>query len=112
MGFWKRVDAVLVDREITRKELSVESSVPKYTIDKGIERDSEVSVEVACRICHTLQVSVESMIEPSTKEGAEVLKEKRRMENLTLKYLPVLEKLEKLTPESVQAFEHILDLLK
>ena len=55
---WK----MLIDKEMTKKELSSETGISKSTIDK-MGRNEMVSLEVIDRICNHFRCRVEDVIE-------------------------------------------------
>ena len=55
---WK----LLIDREMTKKELMRRTSISKSTMDK-MGRGEQVSMDIIDRICHSLQCKVEQVIE-------------------------------------------------
>lgn len=62
MGFWKNLEVELEYMNVSRKELAFSSGVPLSTINKGIQRDSEVTADVAIRISKMLGVSLEHLL--------------------------------------------------
>lgn len=112
MGFWTKVNDILVDRDMTRKALAIESDVPKYTIDKGIERDSNATFETAYKICHTLRIPIESVLDITPENKDLISKEKERREKLSVKYSDILECLESMSPENVEIIRQIVGKLK
>ena len=50
-------------KNLSRKELAFKSGIPQTTIDKGIERDSEVSAVAGLKIAKALGRSLESLLE-------------------------------------------------
>ena len=63
MGFWRNVDEEVKFKNLSRKELAFKSGIPQTTIDKGIERDSEVSAVAGLKIAKALGRSLESLLE-------------------------------------------------
>ncbi|MBS7263135.1 MAG: helix-turn-helix transcriptional regulator [Eubacteriales bacterium] len=55
---WK----LLIDRDMTKKQLMQETGVSKSTMDK-MARGEQVSMDVIDRICTNLNCNVESVIE-------------------------------------------------
>lgn len=81
MDFWPRVKDTAEKRDINRKTLSVQSGVPKTTIDKGIETNSEVKLSTAYKIAHSLDVSLDFLAgQASAPERREVSDINRRLE--------------------------------
>ena len=63
MGFWRNVDEDIKFKNLARKELAFKSGIPQTTIDKGIERDSDVSALTGLKIAKALGRSLESLLE-------------------------------------------------
>ena len=63
MGFWRNVDEEVKFKNLSRKELAFKSGIPQTTIDKGIERDGEVSAVAGLKIARALGRSLESLLE-------------------------------------------------
>ncbi len=99
MGFWTNVKELLDYNGMTRKELSAKSDVPKFTIDKGIERDSDVSAVVAIKISKALNVSLEYLLD--LKEITLFDENENKIIQLSQKYKSVLIHLENMK-ESVR----------
>ena len=55
---WK----LLIDREMTKKQLMQETGISKSTMDK-MGRGESVSMDIIDRICNNLHCTVESVIE-------------------------------------------------
>ena len=55
---WK----LLIDRDMTKKQLMQETGISKSTMDK-MARSGQVSLDVIDRICYCLGCKVESVIE-------------------------------------------------
>lgn len=58
---WK----LLIDRELTKKQLMQATGISKSTMDK-MARGEQVSMDIIDRICSHLKCSVESVIEHIT----------------------------------------------
>lgn len=112
MGFWTKVNDILVDRDMTRKALAIESDVPKYTIDKGIERDSNATFETAYKICHSLKIPIESVLDVTPENRDLINKEKERREKLSCKYSDILDCLETMSPENIEIIRQLAEKLK
>lgn len=69
MGFWDNVDEELKYSGMSRKELAAKANFPDSYIPKGIKRNSIPSADLALRISHVLNVSLETLLEmPETEE--------------------------------------------
>ena len=71
MNFWETVDLVCEYRGIARKELAYKADFSVSCISTGIARNSMPFVDVACRIAKVLGVSVEFLLEKSSREIAD-----------------------------------------
>ncbi len=68
MSFWENVDKELNYSGKTRKELAKEVGFPDSYISKGIARKSIPSADLALKISHALNVSLENLLEIPKKD--------------------------------------------
>lgn len=71
MGFWENVDAERDFQNISRKELAYKANFSLTSLSTGIIRNSIPSADVAYRIAKVLNVSIEYLLEGSSKKAQE-----------------------------------------
>lgn len=113
MGFWKNVNDDLKFKNLSRKELAFKSGIPQTTIDKGIERDSDVSALTGLKISKALDVSLEFLLDIETAEDEKEIKCKNKLKNnrqnrLTEKYKTLIENMEKLPESTKEKLEELI----
>ena len=74
MGFWQNVDDELKYLGMSRKELAQKADFPDSYIPKGIKRNSVPAADLAVKIAHALNTSLESLLDMS--ESNEIRKPK------------------------------------
>ena len=97
MGYWQNVNEELKFQNISRKELSYKSGIPQTTIDKGIERDSDVSAINGIKIAKALGTSLESLLNLPEEKTA-VKKQADKDSKFSGKYNTMLNDFETLSP--------------
>lgn len=102
MQFWKRVDALLKLRKISRKELALACDFDVSNIGKGIVHENEPKVSTAFKIARFLGVPLEELI--SEKEISEKFDY-----SVFQKYADTVRCLEMLPPD---VREPILEMIK
>lgn len=104
MSFWKNVSNELEFRGISRKELAFTVSANVATINRAIERDSEVSAEMGLRISRALQIPLEILLDMDTAKTNDSAEESvNHRLSLYHKYRAVINTLESLSAEKQRA---------
>lgn len=75
MGFWENVDAERDFQNISRKELAYKANFSLTSLSTGIIRNSIPSADVAYRIAKVLNVSIEYLLEGSSKKESKKVQE-------------------------------------
>ena len=91
MSFWKNVDKELEYTGKTRKELATEVNFPDSYISKGISRNSVPSADLALKIAHALNVSLETLLAINNPKDSN---DKQNQLHLYRKYHDLIEKME------------------
>jgi transcriptional regulator with XRE-family HTH domain len=111
MSFWSNVDNELNYLGKTRKQLASEANFPDSYISKGISRQSIPSADLALRIAHALDVSLEELLDfPAENDSTK--SENSSKIRLYKKYREVIETLESLSESNRQNAMKIIFLLK
>ena len=97
MSFWKNVDQELIYKGKTRKELASEVNFPDSYISKGIARNSIPSADLALKISHALNVSLETLLDIETPNPSEQTEQNQL--HLYRKYHGLIEKMEEFSQE-------------
>ena len=112
MSFWKNVDKELEYTGKTRKELAAEVNFPDSYISKGISRNSIPSADLALKIAHALNVSLEILLEiKSTKSPSQKETEQKQL-RLYRKYHNIIEKLENFTEQKQTLVNNLVNDLE
>ena len=112
MSFWKNVDKELEYTGKTRKELAAEVNFPDSYISKGISRNSIPSADLALKIAHALNVSLEILLEiKSTKSPSQKETEQTQL-RLYRKYHNIIEKLENFTEQKQTLVNNLVNDLE
>lgn len=115
MGFWQNVDEECEYLGITRKELAERASFSVHTISNGIKRDGMPAADLALRIAKVLNVPLEKLLgmDNSIKSKAFTESEKQKFERqMVKKYLPLIEKINRLEDDSKKAVLTIIEKIK
>lgn len=67
---YKKLWKLLIDRDMTRTELRVNSGISSATLAK-LGKDQNVNTESLVKICNTLKCNIEDIME-ITEEGVEI----------------------------------------
>lgn len=120
MGFWKKVDEELNYLGKSRKELAQEADFDVSYIAKGIARNGIPTADLAVRIAHCLDVSVEYLLDlpesknektkktPDTKKPAD---QKSKVTKL-LKYESVINDLDSLPDDKKKPIIQFIKIMK
>jgi len=64
MGFWKKVDEEIKDSGIiSRKTIAIETGIPIQTINRAIQRDSRIYLDVAIRVSKVFKKDITYFID-------------------------------------------------
>lgn len=99
-NFWEKVDAELNYRGMPRKELAKKANFPDSYISKGIARKSIPSADLALRIAHALNVSLEYLLEMDVCVSDSV--ETERELKLFHKYSSLIDVLESASQKDIE----------
>ena len=94
MSFWKNVDKELEYAGKTRKELATEVNFPDSYISKGISRNSVPSADLALKIAHALNVSLETLLAINNPKDSNDKQTEQNQLHLYRKYHDLIEKME------------------
>ncbi len=120
MGFWKKVDEELNYLGKSRKEIAQEADFNVSYIAKGIARNGIPTADLAVRIAHCLDVSVEYLLDipeskkektkksPDTKKPAD---QKSKVTKL-LKYESVINDLDSLPDDKKKPIIQFIKIMK
>ncbi|MBQ3800752.1 MAG: helix-turn-helix transcriptional regulator [Treponema sp.] len=108
-SFWEKVDEELSFRGIPRKELANKAGFPDSYISKGIARKSVPSADLALRIAHSLNVTLEYLLDMETAADGCSLPEKEK--TLFHKYSPLINFLESSSEHDREVMEQLMNLL-
>lgn len=97
MNFWERVDILLEQKGLTRKELAVEADFDVSNIGKGISNNNSPSADMAVRIARVLDTSVEFLV---TGQDVKISKSIVTDLDLLLKYSATIHELNSIPDES------------
>jgi transcriptional regulator with XRE-family HTH domain len=110
MSFWSNVEQECRYKGISRKELAAAAHFSVNTISTGLKRNGMPTADLALRISKVLGTSLENLLENReltiSKEDVSDIHEKQK---LLLRYLPYIEKLERMPPEMAKALLVVID---
>ncbi len=115
MGFWQNVEDECEYLGITRKELAEKAGFSVHTISNGIKRDGMPAADLALRISRVLNVPLEKLLGVDKPNDISTISESEKQKQdkkLFTKYLPIVQKLNKLEEESKKAVFTIIEQLK
>lgn len=87
MNFWKNVDEELNYSGKTRKELAKEANFPDSYISKGIKRNSIPAADLALRISHALNISLDELLEFPKSQTESQNKQNNNITEQDIKFL-------------------------
>ncbi len=105
MNFWERVDALIVDKNLTRKALAQDAGFNVSNIGKGITNNNIPAADTAVRIAKILGTSVEYLV---TGEEVSTRKHSYKMDDY-YKYSKIIKALNNIPEESRSSVELFLD---
>ena len=115
MGFWKKVDDYLKYKDIPRKELAIGTGIKSQTIDRAIQRDSDVKFADGLKVCKYLNVPYEEFLEseavmPNTRKSDSQTEIKEQI-NLYRKYHELIQYCESLPTNQQQTVRQLAQSL-
>lgn len=115
MGFWKKVDDYLKYKDIPRKELAIGTGIKSQTIDRAIQRDSDVKFSDGLKVCKYLNVSYEEFLEseavmPNNRKSDSQTEIKEQI-NLYRKYHELIQYCESLPANQQQTVRQLAQSL-
>jgi transcriptional regulator with XRE-family HTH domain len=112
MGFWNNVEQECKYKGISRKELAAAAHFSVNTISTGLKRNGTPEADLALRISKVLGISLEQLLNPDTATVSEsAITDIFLKQELITRYLPVIEKLERMPPATARAVLTIIDSL-
>jgi transcriptional regulator with XRE-family HTH domain len=110
MSFWNNVELECRYKGISRKELAAAAHFSVNTISTGLKRNGMPAADLALRISKVLEIPLENLLENRestvSRENISDIYEKQR---LLMRYLPYIEKLERMAPDMSKAVLSIID---
>lgn len=105
MNFWERVEYLLDQKDITRKELAMTAGFSPSNISKGKREDSYPSAETAVAIARFLDTTVEYLVTGSNTPAAET--EHKKLDELC-QYSKTVRQLEAIPQERRAVIETMI----
>ncbi len=112
MGFWKNVVKEIEFSGKTRKELATEVNFPDSYISKGISRNSIPSADLALKIAHALNVSLEYLLEIENPKSPSAKETEQNQLRLYRKYHNLIEKMESFSEEKQTVVTNLINDLE
>lgn len=105
MNFWQRVDYLLKNKGLTRKELAYDAGFNVSNIGKGIVNDNVPSADTAVRIAKKLQTTAEYLVTGFDREVTAIRDEEIR---LYKEYAALIHYLDSIPEKSRKAIERMI----
>ena len=110
MSFWEKVEQECKYRGISRKELAAAAHFSVNTIATGLKRDGMPAADLALRISKVLEVPLENLLESDDSAVSEQdISDIHQKQKLLSRYLSLIDKLEHLPPQTVDAILTVVD---
>jgi transcriptional regulator with XRE-family HTH domain len=113
MSFWQKVEQECKYKGISRKELAVAAHFSVNTISTGLKRNGMPAADLALRISKVLEVPLENLLESDNSAvSKQDISDIHQKQKLLSRYLSLIEKLEHMPPQTVNAILTVIDSIR